>query len=154
MTSNELRKLSRKELLEILLEQSVTLDRIQVELEDAKVQLQKRHIDMNQAGTMAEAALILNGVFEAADNAAKQYLDNIKQISESQAEKSAQIESETEKRCEKIIEEAKDKAQAILMQAEMESGKKRKAADDYLRAATQSAKELLENVQARAFGEK
>lgn len=101
---------------------------------------------------MAEATLALNGVFEAADKAAKEYLENIKRILESQTEKFAKIEAETQTRCEKIIEEARGKAQAIIVRAEAESRKKRKAADDYLRAATKSAKELLENMQSKALG--
>lgn len=154
MTSKELKRVSRKELLELLIKQQDLLAQTQAELEDAKAQLKKRNIVLNQVGTMAEAALALNEVFEATDKAAKQYLENIKRISDAQAEKSAKIEAETKVRCEKIIGEAKDKAQAILMQAETESKKKRKAADDYLRAAMQSTKELLERMQAKAFSEK
>lgn len=154
MTSKELKRVSRKELLELLIKQQDLLAQTQAELEDAKAQLKKRNIVLNQVGTMAEAALALNEVFEATDKAAKQYLENIKRISDAQAEKSAKIEAETKVRCEKTIGEAKDKAQAILMQAETESRKKRKAADDYLRAAMQSTKELLERMQAKAFSEK
>lgn len=154
MTSKELKRLSRKELLELLIEQRDMLVQTQAELEAAKAELDKRHIVLDKVGTMAEATLALNGVFEAADKAAKQYLENIKRISDTQSDKSAKIEAETQARCERIMEEAKNKAQAILVQAETESRKKRKAADDYLRAATQSAKELLENMQAKAFSEK
>lgn len=154
MASKELKRLSRKELLELLIEQRDVLAQTQAELAEAKTELNKRSIVLKQVGTMAEATLALNGVFEAADKAAKQYLDNIKRISDSQSEKSAKIEAETQTRCAKIIEEAKDKAQAILLQAETESRKKRKAADDYLRAVTQSVKELHENMQAKTFSEK
>ena len=154
MASKELKRLSRKELLELLIEQRDVLAQTQAELAEAKTELNKRSIALKQVGTMAEATLALNGVFEAADKAAKQYLDNIKRISDSQSEKSAKIEAETQTRCAKIIEEAKDKAQAILLQAETESRKKRKAADDYLRAVTQSVKELHENMQAKTFSEK
>ena len=154
MTSKELKRLSRKELLELLIEQREVLSQIQAELEAAKAELDKRHIVLDKVGTMAEATLALNGVFEAADNAAKEYLENIKRISDTQSDKSAKIEAETQARCERIMEEANNKAQAILVQAETESRKKRKAADDYLRSATQSAKELLENMQAKAFSEK
>lgn len=154
MTSNDLKRLSRKELLELLIEQSDALAQAQAELESVKGELNKRHIVRDQAGTMAEAALALNGVFEAADKAAKQYLENIKRISASQTEISARIETKTRIHCERIVEEAKTKARDMIEQAEAESRKKRKAADDYLRAATQSAKELLENMQAKAFSEK
>lgn len=151
MTSKELKRLSRKELLELLIEQQDLLVQVQAELKNAKAQLEKRDIILDQVGTMAEAALALNGVFEATDKAAKQYLDSIRQISESQTEKSVKVETETRIRCEKIIEEARGRAQSIIAQAEAESRKKRKAADDYLRAATQSAKELLENMHDKTL---
>ena len=41
---------------------------------------------MEQAGTMAEASMKLNGVFEAADRAARQYLENIRRIAEESRE--------------------------------------------------------------------
>lgn len=151
MTSKELKRLSRKELLELLIKQQDLLAQIQAELEDAKAQLKKRNIVLNQVGTMAEAALALNDVFEATDKAAKQYLDNIKHISESQTEKSVKVETETRIHCEKIIEEARGKARNIIAQAEAESRKKRKAAEDYLRAATQSAKDLLESISNKVL---
>ena len=48
------------------------------ELDDARAELNKRQIDVAKAGTMAEAALLLNGIFDAADRAALQYLENIR----------------------------------------------------------------------------
>lgn len=149
MTANELKKISRKELLELLIAQRDELARLQAELDSAKAELRKRSIAVAKVGTMAEAALSLNGVFEAADNAAKQYLENIKRISDTQAERSAKIEAETQSRCERILEEAKSRAHAIMAQAETESRKTKKAADEYLRATARSARTLLENMQAR-----
>ena len=154
MTDKTLKKLSRQELLELLLEQSDALAQAQEEINNMKAQLETKNIVIEKAGSMAEAALMLNGVFQAADNAATQYLDNIKTLSAIQTKITKKIESEAQARCEKVIEEAKEKARHIIDQAESESIKKRKAADDYLRAATQSAKELLENMQAKAFSEK
>ena len=78
MTERELRRLSRIDLLEMLLEQSKELDRLQTELENVKKQLEDRRIMEQEAGSIAEAALKLNKVFEAAQNAADQYLENIR----------------------------------------------------------------------------
>lgn len=149
MTLKELRRLSRQELLELLIEQSDALTNLQAELEAANANLEKKSIVIGEAGTMAEATLKLNGVFEAVDNAAKQYLENIKQISDTQAENSVKIEAETRILCEKIITESKEKAQRIIDDAEKESRKKKKAADDYMRAVTRSAKELHERIQKK-----
>lgn len=78
MTDRELKRLSRVELLEMLLEQMEENEKLKQSLEEARTALDERQIALNQSGTMAEAALRLNGVFEAADRAAKQYLENIR----------------------------------------------------------------------------
>lgn len=78
MTEKELRRLSRMDLLEMLLEQSKEVERLQAELETVKKQLLDRRIMEREAGSIAEAALRLNKVFEAAQQAADQYLENIR----------------------------------------------------------------------------
>ncbi len=80
MTDKELKKLSRYELLEMLLEQSKEVQRLKEELKKANALLEERQILIHNAGSIAEASLKLNGVFEAAQKAADQYLENIKQI--------------------------------------------------------------------------
>lgn len=80
MTDKELKHLSRAELLEMLLAQMEENEKLKRRLQDAEADLDNRRITISEAGTMAEAALRLNGVFEAADLAAKQYLENIRQF--------------------------------------------------------------------------
>lgn len=87
VTDKELRKLKRVELLEMLVEQSKEVERLKVELESTRAQLEERRILIEKAGSIAEAALQLNGVFAAAQAAADQYLSNIQQL---QASKSAE----------------------------------------------------------------
>lgn len=82
MTDRELKKLSRAELLEMLLAQTEENERLGQEITQLKAQIDDRVLIMEQSGTMAEAALKLNEVFEAADQAAKQYLDSVKQMGE------------------------------------------------------------------------
>lgn len=82
MTDKELRKLSRKDLLEILLKQSTEMDKLKQQLENAEKALSERQIKIDNAGSLAEAALQLNGVFEAAEKASKQYIDNIIALNE------------------------------------------------------------------------
>ena len=78
MTENELRKLNRSELLQLLIEQTQRNENLEAELENVKKQLSDKEIRINEAGSLAEASLKLNGVFEAAQQAAEQYLENIK----------------------------------------------------------------------------
>ncbi len=110
MTDKELRKLSRRELLQMLvvqvretgdtkqelaetteqlreLEQNYERLRKRLDQKDARIhelvdtlqaERTKREIELEKAGSIAEAALRLNGVFEMAQKAADQYLYNIR----------------------------------------------------------------------------
>lgn len=82
MTDRELRRLSRAELLEMLLAQIEKNEKLDKRLKAAEAALAERQIMIEQSGTLAEAALRLNGVFEAADQAARQYLENIRAMSQ------------------------------------------------------------------------
>lgn len=84
MTDKELKKLSRAELLELLLESNRENERLRKQLEKAKGLLANRAIEIENAGSIAEAALALNGVFEAAQKAADQYLENVRRLAEGQ----------------------------------------------------------------------
>lgn len=74
MTKKELRKLNRYQLLELLVMQTEQNQQLQQQVEQLQTQLQERHLQMERLGSIAEAALQLQGVFEAAQKAADDYL--------------------------------------------------------------------------------
>jgi hypothetical protein len=113
VTDRELRKLSRRGLLELLLEQTRENDRLREELQQMENQLAERQLKINQAGSIAEAALQINQVFEAAQKAAEQYLDNVRTMSEHQEEVCQQIREESIQKASMILDEAKRKCQAM-----------------------------------------
>jgi len=78
MTERELRKLDRTSLLKLLLDERRENERLQDELEKANEKLANRDITLEKVGSIAEAALQLNGIFEAAEAAADQYLENVR----------------------------------------------------------------------------
>lgn len=86
MTDRELKRLSRTELLEMLLEQVEENERLKMRLDEMQTQLDNKQIMMDKAGSIAEAALQLNGVFEAAEAAAEQYLENVRRLAEEHKE--------------------------------------------------------------------
>ena len=124
MNDKELRKLNRQDLLRLLLEAEKEKRRLSEALEDAQAQLEDRRLRLSEAGNLAQAALNLNGVFEAAQRAADEYLDNVRAESERQLEESrrAAVErlersrrmlAETESRC----REAEAAARALFERA-------------------------------------
>ncbi|MBO4501514.1 MAG: DNA repair protein, partial [Clostridia bacterium] len=74
----QLKRLSRRELLELMLEQSKRIDALKEENERLREELDSKKIMIENSGSLAEAALRLSGVFEAAQKAADLYLENIK----------------------------------------------------------------------------
>ena len=82
MTDKELRKLNRRQLLELMLEQSKRIDELEEELAYANAKLEERTIVAEQTGSIAEAAIQLSGVFEAAQQAADMYLESIRRQAE------------------------------------------------------------------------
>lgn len=73
-----LKRLNKTELFEIILEQEKLIESLETELSTARDKLEERNIQIETSGSIAEAALKLNGVFEAAQKAANQYLENVK----------------------------------------------------------------------------
>lgn len=121
MTENELRKLSRSDLLQMLLEQSKELEAIKKKYAAAEAALHDKQIAIDEAGSIAEAALQLNGVFAAAQAACQQYADNIANLSRRQEAISAQMESESRERAERIVAEAQAKSDEMIQNAKVQS---------------------------------
>ena len=82
MTDREQQHLSRTELLELLIAQMEENALLKLQLKSAMAQLEHKNIEILKAGSLAEAALELNGIFQAADAAAKQYLDNVRRLAD------------------------------------------------------------------------
>lgn len=77
-SQNPLKKLSKLQLLELLAQQERELQVLRKSLEEKEAELAERRIQIENAGSIAEAALKLNEVFEAAQRAADQYLESLK----------------------------------------------------------------------------
>jgi len=78
MTDKELKKLSRKELLEMLVINTRRIEALEAKVKELQGKLNSRNITVERAGSLAEAALQLSGVFESAQKAAELYLENLK----------------------------------------------------------------------------
>jgi AmiR/NasT family two-component response regulator len=78
----DLTKLSKKDLLEIMLRQGEEIDALRSEVQSLKDQLEAREIDINRVGSLAEASLAVTEIFKEADKAAMTYLSNLKRMAE------------------------------------------------------------------------
>ena len=134
MTDKELKRLSRPELLEMLIAQMEENKTLQEQLETAQAQLQDRRILIDNAGSIAEAALQVSGVFDAAQTAAQEYLDNIQRLY-----------GEQDSICQRIVAEAQQKADSILSEADAYSQRTHAEADDYRNQVIQWAHTLIQD---------
>ena len=121
MKSRNLKKLSRGELLEILVEQSEKIEILERQLAATTAALEDRRIAITESGSIAEAALKLNAVFQSADNAVSQYMENIEKLSGAQEKICAQREAESQKKAAAIIAEAKRKSEVMIAEAKQQS---------------------------------
>ena len=107
MISKELKRLSRRELVDIIYQLKKNEQEMQEEIESLKNELQDKRIRISTAGSIADAAMSVTNVFSTAQMTADLYLREISYMKEN-----------TEKECEKKIEDAEKKVKKILADGE------------------------------------
>lgn len=156
MTEKDLKKLSRAELLKLLIMQTQENERLTAENESIKKQLMDRKIIINNAGSIADASLKLNGIFEAAEEAAREYIDNIRLYSERQDTLLLETEGTAQKNAETMLSDAEQRAKTIVSDAHNMAS--RITIDAERRAKAQEAnsikacEEMKRNAQKEAEG--
>ena len=126
MTDKEFRRLSREELVEIIYELQRSESALREENDQLRTKLADRSLKMEKAGSLAEASLALNGVFEAAQAAADQYLTAIQAAAEDARVHSLRAQEELgeiQGQRQDILEKAQREAEDILSDAQAQAGK-------------------------------
>lgn len=106
MTDKEFKRLSRAQLIDIIYQFQLQIDTLTERNQILEQELADKRLRLRDAGNIAEAALEINDCFRSAQNAAEQYLQEIKAIRE---------ETETERQS--ILAQAQVEAEAILADA-------------------------------------
>ena len=75
--------------------------------------ISRRRILLEKAGSIAEASLQLNGVFEAAQKAADQYVENIQSLSLRQESICAKMEEDSRRKSEQLLADTREKCRAM-----------------------------------------
>ena len=99
MTDKEFKRLSRAQLIEIIYQLQLQIDKLNDDKQALESELADKRLRLSNAGNIAEAALEMNDCFRSAQNAATQYLNEIKAIRE---------ETETEQQ--RILSQARTEA--------------------------------------------
>lgn len=95
MVSKELKKLNRRELIELIYQMKKNEQQMQEQIAALQTELEEKRLRLSRAGSIAEAALAVTNVFSAAQEAADLYLQEI-----------SLMKAETERACKKILEQA------------------------------------------------
>lgn len=127
MTDKELRHLNRTDLLELLVEQTKTVESLRRQLEASNEKLEERKFSIQEAGSIAEASIKITDVFKAAQQAADLYLENVRStqfncdemLAQAQ-EKADQILSDAQAQADRIVSEAQSQSAQLLEQTRQE----------------------------------
>ena len=111
MTDKEFKRLSRAQLIDIIYQLQLQLDKVNEEKKALESELTDKRLRLRNAGNIADAALEINNCFQSAQNAAEQYLNEIKAMRE-----------ETEAERLRILKEAQAEAEAIIAGAKKKQG--------------------------------
>ena len=106
MTDKEFKRLSRAQLIDIIYQLQLQIDKLNEEKQELENELADKRLRLSNAGNIAEAALEINDCFRSAQSAAEQYLNEIKAIRE---------ETETERQ--RILKQARAEASEIISEA-------------------------------------
>ena len=107
MTDKEFKRLKRSDLIYIIYEYQKKQEELIKENEELREKLQEKEVKISNSGSLAELSAKLNGLFEAAQQTADDYISGVENSAVEAAEKKAQ----------EIIKEANEKARKIISEA-------------------------------------
>ena len=107
MTDKEFKRLSRSQLIDIIYQLQLKQEELTADNEKLSKALADKRIRVNKAGNIADAALEIHNVMQAAQDAATHYVE--------------EIQIRVDEEYQRILKEANDKATAIIEKARQEA---------------------------------
>lgn len=129
--TSSVRHMRRTELVEIIFALKQSEDQLKAENADLTAKLEQRQIHLDSAGSIAQAALELNHVFEAAQAAADDYLASVRSVDRDALQAQAKAEAD------QILAQARAEAEQLKAQTKRECDALTEAAE-HKRAQTEA----------------
>ena len=107
MISKEIKKLSRRELVDIIYPLKKNEEQLREKVTELEEALQDKRIKLSVAGSIAEAAVDITNVFHTAQRTADLYLQEI-----------ACMKADTERECAQMLEDARKQVEQMLADGE------------------------------------
>ena len=117
MTDREFKQLNRAQLIDVIYQLQLQVDELNGQKQKLEAAIADKRLRISAVGSIAEAALEINDCFRNAQNAADQYLSEIKAIREDAEERRAKLLGEARTEAEEILARAKEEAEALLAKA-------------------------------------
>jgi len=150
MVIEDIKNRSKNELISIAMQQNEQIlhlaamlkrteaqrDALAEECRNLRATVEERQIKIDSCGSIAEAALELQGLMQSAQSAADVYLDNIKRVNEETARRCALLEKESEDKANETVCAASDKSVIIISEAE-------ERAEEIMKTASANANEII-----------
>ena len=119
MTDKEFKRLGRAQLLDIIYQLQLQVDELTEKNKRLELALEDRRLRIDNAGSLAAAALEINDFFSNAQVAAEQYLNEIKALRETTEVEQQQLHSQAEAE----FSEAQEKANRLVTEAQTEAAR-------------------------------
>ncbi|PWJ14056.1 hypothetical protein [Ruminococcus flavefaciens] len=110
MTDKEFRKLKRSDLIAIIYEYQKKQEELVKEIGELRAQLESKNLKISKAGSIAEAVVGLDLLFETAQKTADDYIEQVRLANEEAEQKAAEIIKQAEKEAAEIVSKARNKA--------------------------------------------
>ena len=110
MTDKEFRKLKRSDLIAIIYEYQKKQEELVKEIGELRAQLESKNLKISKAGSIAEAVVGLDLLFETAQKTADDYIEQVRLANEEAEQKAAEIIKQAEKEAAEIVSKARDRA--------------------------------------------
>lgn len=114
----EFKKLNKEELIGLVHRYQLREQEFEAEIARLKVQLESRRLEIENAGSIAEAALAVNHVFADAQKAADQYLAEIQALRLRTEAETASLRERAQEEAGKILLDANTQAQRLRQETE------------------------------------
>ena len=118
MTDKEFKRLSRSQLIDIIYQLQLKQDELAADNENLSKALADKRLRVSKAGNIADAALEIHNVMQAAQDAAAHYVEEIQIRVDEEYQR---ILKKANNKAAAIIEEAKQAAAEIVAQAKKEN---------------------------------
>ncbi len=112
MANLDLQKYGKKELIQMIMAKEDEIQKLKVEVQAIKTELENKNIESNTIGSIASAGESVSSIFAEAQRTAEKYISSIEYRKENSKADCLKAENEMRSRCERMVADAQEEADA------------------------------------------